>query len=210
MFKLKKSIFLLLSLLVPLIFPWAAYAADEDEIGCLRGDCISDYGILVEETERGLTRYRGAFLEGQYHGSGRLEYLEGSEIYKGNWVRGERQGRGIMWNHSANWSRSSNIYDIYIGNWEHNRRNGLGTQTFMLLDWVEDRNTESWLINNTENYSGNFRNDIFTGQGTYRWADGAKYVGGWAAGKKHGSGYFDFASGLRSNRIFEFDVQVDF
>ncbi len=186
------------------------YAADEDEIGCLRGDCINDYGILVEETERGLTRYRGEFRNGRYHGRGRLEYLNGSEIYKGNWVLGKRQGRGTMWNRSQSWSSTNNVYDVYIGNWRNDRRNGRGTQAYMIRDWVEDRNTENWLVNNTENYTGEFIDDIFNGEGTYRWADGTKYTGGWAAGKKHGRGFFDFGTGIRSERIFEFDVQQDF
>lgn len=197
-------------LVMLLIFSWPGYSAEEDEIGCLRGDCISDYGILVEVTERGLTHYRGEFREGQYHGNGRLEYLSGGEIYKGNWMIGKKQGRGILWSRSLNWSSTNNIYDIYIGNWSNDRRNGQGTQAFMVLEWVEDRNSETWLINNAENYSGTFLNDIFMGQGTYRWADGTKYTGGWAASKKHGRGYFDFGSGIRSERIFEFDVQVDF
>ncbi len=206
MLKLTKSILLIMSL----IFSWFGYAADEDEIGCHRGDCISGYGILVEETERGLTRYRGEFREGQYHGSGRLEYLDGGETYKGRWMIGKKQGRGTMWSRSVGWTSTNNIYDVYIGNWRNDRRNGMGTQAFMIKDWVEDRNSETWLINNTENYTGEFLNDIFTGQGTYRWADGTKYTGGWAAGKKHGRGYFDFGTGIRSDRIFEFDVQVDF
>ena len=88
--------------------------------------------------------------------------------------------------------------------------NAFGTQAFMIQDWVEDRNSENWLIDNTENYSGEFLNDIFTGEGTYRWADGATYTGTWAAGKKHGRGYYQFGTGMRSERIFEFDVQVDF
>ena len=204
--KILKIIFLLL----PLFFSWAAYAADEDEIGCHRGDCISGYGILVAETERGLTRYRGEFRQGEYHGSGRIEYLGGGEIYKGRWMMGEKQGRGILWSRSVNWRSTNNTYDVYIGNWLNDRRNGVGTQAFMILDWVEDRNSENWLINNTENYTVGFLNDIFTGEGTYRWADGSTYTGGWAAGKKHGRGYYQFGTGKRSERIFEFDVQVDF
>ena len=204
--KLNKIIFLLL----PLIFTCVAYAADEDEVGCHRGDCISDYGILVVETEGGLTRYRGEFLRGQYQGSGRIEYLGGGEIYKGNWMLGKKQGRGILWNRSVGWSSINNIYDVYIGNWRNDRRNGFGTQAFMIQDWVEDRNSENWLIDNAENYSGEFLNDIFTGTGTYRWADGSTYTGGWVAGKKHGRGYYEFGTGMRSERIFEFDLQVDF
>tara|TARA_R110000824_G_scaffold315042_1_gene501982 strand:- start:6309 stop:6968 length:660 start_codon:yes stop_codon:yes gene_type:complete len=198
------------SILLFLNFPCLAMAANDVEIGCLRGDCISGYGILVEETERGLTHYRGEFREGQYHGNGRLEFLDGGEIYKGNWMLGKKQGRGTMINRSDSWSLTNKVFDVYVGNWRNDRRNGQGTQAYAVKDWVEDRNTASWLVENTENYTGNFLNDIISGQGTYRWSDGTKYTGGWAANKKHGRGYFDFGTGLRSERIFEFDVQVDF
>ncbi len=187
-----------------------ALAADELELGCLRGDCVTGYGVLVQETEDGLTRYRGEFREGQYHGDGRLEYLDQDAVYKGDWFLGKRQGRGIMWERSLSWSTGFHYYDVYIGNWRNDLRHGFGTQAFNVLDWREDRNTENWLIRNTENYTGDFVNGVFSGEGTYRWADGTKYTGGWAANKKHGRGYFDFGTGIRSERIFEFDVQVDF
>lgn len=206
MTKLIKCLFLLLLMNCC----WPVLAASDVEIGCLRGDCINGYGILVEETERGLTHYRGEFRDGEYHGNGRLEYLNGGEIYKGDWLLGRKQGRGTMINRSESWSLINKVFDVYVGNWRNNRRNGHGTQAYAVKDWVEDRNTENWLIENTENYTGNFVNDIISGQGTYRWADGTKYTGGWAANKKHGRGYFDFGTGLRSERIFEFDVQVDF
>ncbi len=178
-----------------------AFAAEDIEIGCLRGDCITGYGILVEETDRGLTHYRGEFREGKYHGNGRLEFLDAGEVYKGDWMLGKRHGRGTLWDKENN---------VYIGAWRNDRRNGRGTQAYSVDGWREDRNTETWLIKNTENYSGDFVNDIFSGQGTYRWADGTQYVGGWAANKKNGKGYFDFGTGIRSERIFEYDVQVDF
>jgi len=177
------------------------FAADEDELGCVRGDCENGSGVLIRITERGLTTYRGVFREGKYHGYGRLEYQDEGETYKGNWMMGKKQGRGTLWDKNNH---------VYIGQWRNDRRNGFGIQAFNVEGWVEDRNTENWLIENTENYNGEFRNDAFYGQGTYRWANGTIYVGSWAANKKHGEGYFDFGSGIRSNRIFEFDVQQDF
>ena len=37
-------------------------------------------------------------------------------------------------------------------------------------------------------YTGMFRDDMFNGQGQYRWADGKVYIGGWLEGKQHGEG----------------------
>jgi len=185
-------------------------AADDPEIGCLRGDCINGYGILVQETEEGLTHYRGEFRDGQYHGDGRLEYLDLERVYKGDWLVGMRHGRGTLSERSVNWSPVNRIYDVYISNWRNDRRHGQGTQAFNIENWREDRNTENWLVRNTENYTGDFVRGVFSGEGTYRWDDGTKYTGGWAANKKHGRGYFDFGTGIRSERIFEYDVQVDF
>lgn len=194
-----------------IFFAQGALAQPDYEPGCQRGDCMNGYGVLVEETDRGLTLYRGEFREGQYHGDGRLEFLDEGEVYDGDFFLGKKQGRGILWNRSANWNRINNVYDVYIGNWRNDRRNGQGTQAFNVENWSDsNRHTESWLVDNTENYTGDFVNDVFSGQGTYRWADGTKYTGGWAANKKHGRGYFDFGTGIRSERIFEFDVQVDF
>ena len=150
----------------------------EIEIGCQRGDCISGYGVLVEETERGLTRYRGEFREGEYHGSGRLEYLDEDRVYKGDWMLGNKHGRGTMWERSLNWSAVNRIYDVYIGQWRNDMRHGEGTQAFNVRDWREDRNTERWLIANEENYTGDFVRGVFSGEGTYRWADGTSYTGG--------------------------------
>jgi len=74
--------------------------------------------------------------------------------------------------------------------------------------WKEDRYTENWLKENSENYYGQFKNDVFYGEGTYRWEDGTKYVGQWAANKKHGKGYFDHGTGHKAWRNFEFDKRI--
>mgnify|MGYP001326126984 CR=1 FL=1 len=39
------------------------------------------------------------------------------------------------------------------------------------------------------------KGDCYNGQGTYVWANGAKYVGGWKTGAKHGKGISTFANG---------------
>jgi hypothetical protein len=196
------NVHILLKLLV-LIFLAAPVTAQQavvgDVLGCITGDCENGVGHLVDRTEQGLIRYRGNFRDGKYHGFGKLELLDRKITYKGNFLDGKRQGRGSEWNAENN---------VYIGLWRNDRRNGMGIQAFRVQDWKEDKYTEHWLSENTENYYGTFLNDNFDGEGTYRWPDGVRYTGGWAANKKHGRGTFYYASGNRQDRIYEFDERV--
>lgn len=169
------------------------------EPGCFSGDCENGRGTLIEETDRGLTIYRGTFKNGEYDGFGRLSYEEENAVYKGDWKNGVREGRGTYWDSENN---------VYIGQWQGGKRNGEGVQAFKVENWREDAYSESWLEDNTENYSGGFKNDVFYGEGTYRWEDGTQYVGGWAANQQHGEGYFDYGNGRISRRRYEFGERV--
>ena len=154
---------------------------------CLRGDCVSGEGTLELKTEFGKGRYVGGFLDGEFEGYGRLEMpisWNEEEVYVGNWERGLRVGRGTHWNGKGN---------LYIGQWRDNKRNGLGSYFFDLPEWRENQHSEYWLKENTENYTGEFVNDHFHGQGAYRWANGHRYVGEFFAGDKHGLGTFYYA-----------------
>jgi len=195
--------FILLKLryfLVPCVLLLAPLVqAASDELGCISGECETGKGTLVEETGRGLRTYRGDFVDGKFHGFGRLTYNDEGEHYKGRFMIGKKWGRGTLWDSDGN---------IYMGEWRNDRRNGTGLQAFNVEDWKEDRYTENWLKENTENYFGEFKNDVFYGEGTYRWEDGTLYVGHWAANKKHGKGYFDHGTGHKAWRNFEFDKRV--
>ena len=182
-----------------LLFAPLLQAASRDEVGCITGDCANGKGTLVEETERGLRTYRGDFIDGKFHGFGRLTYEDEREHYKGRFMSGKKWGRGTLWDRNGN---------IYMGEWRNDRRNGSGLQAFKVQGWKEDRYTENWLKENSENYHGQFKNDVFYGEGTYRWEDGTKYVGQWAANKKHGKGYFDHGTGHKAWRNFEFDKRI--
>lgn len=177
----------------------SALAANNVELGCISGDCVNGKGTIVEETDRGLRTYRGDFVEGKFQGYGRLAFNDEGESYKGRFMLGKKWGRGTLWDKDGN---------IYMGQWRNDRRNGTGLQAFNVKDWREDLYTEIWLKENTENYSGQFKNDVFYGDGTYRWEDGTLYVGKWAANKKHGRGYFNHGTGHKAWRNFNFDNRV--
>lgn len=165
---------------------------------CVRGDCVNGRGTLELRTQWGKGSYVGEFSEGEFHGYGRLEvpisFLE-NEVYVGNWVEGKREGRGKHWNGEGN---------LYIGQWESDRRHGQGSYFFKLSEWDENAHTEFWLKENTENYTGEFVNGHYQGQGTYRWSDGRKYVGGFFASEKHGHGTFYYATGTARPQYWEY------
>lgn len=151
---------------------------------CVRGDCENGRGTMEFTTPFGRGSYAGDFENGEFHGFGRLEVpisWTQKEIYVGEWEEGIRSGRGKHWNGKGN---------LYIGEWADNKRNGFGSYFFNLPRWQENEHTEFWLKENTENYTGEFVNDHFQGQGTYRWADGKRFEGGFFAGEKHGPGTF--------------------
>jgi len=165
---------------------------------CVRGDCVNGHGTLEVTTQWGKGLYSGGFRDGEFHGYGRLQvpisFLE-EEVYVGNWSRGLRNGRGKHWNGDGN---------LYIGQWQDDKRHGHGSYFFNLPEWVENRHTEFWLKENTENYTGDFVNGHYQGQGTYRWPDGQKYVGGFFASEKHGRGTFYYATGTARQQVWEY------
>lgn len=195
-------IHLLCSLLLGTVLPGSVQvlaAEAEEGFGCIAGDCENGRGTLVSMTERGQTTYRGTFRNGEYDGFGRLSYDDERAVYKGYWRAGKRNGRGTYWDRENN---------VYIGQWRNGRRHGHGVQAFRVEGWTEDAYTERGLQDNSENYTGNFRNDVFYGEGTYRWADGTKYVGNWAANKMHGEGQFEYANGFIAKRRYEFGERI--
>jgi hypothetical protein len=165
---------------------------------CVRGDCVDGRGRLELSTEWGKGEYNGNFKDGEFHGSGRLEVpisFTAKSIYVGNWDMGIRSGRGTFWNGKGR---------LYIGQWKDDKRNGQGSYFFGLDRWRENEHSEYWMKENIENYSGNFVDDYYQGQGTYRWPGGQKYVGGFFANEKHGQGTYYYSTGSPRQQVWEY------
>lgn len=179
--------------------PAAALSLDSvTDRECVRGDCQQGEGTLEFKTPWGEGFYRGGFENGQFHGYGRLELpisFLNKEVYVGDWRDGKRDGRGTHWNGEGN---------LYIGQWRNDKRHGQGSYFFNLPRWEENRHTEFWLKDNTENYTGEFVNDHYQGQGVYRWPDGQRYEGGFFASDKHGPGVFYYSTGTRREQYWEY------
>lgn len=170
---------------------------------CVYGDCADGRGRLELKTSFGKGFYSGNFRAGIFHGQGRLEIPISSvekEIYVGEWDQGIREGRGTHWNGNGK---------LYIGQWVNNKREGQGSYFINMSRWTENQNSEFWLRENTENYTGDFVNDFYHGQGTYRWPDGQKFVGRFFANKKHGKGVFYYATGTIRQQNWEYGKLID-
>ena len=171
---------------------------DVIEEECVYGDCNFGRGTMRLKTSWGPGEYVGNFEDGEFHGYGRLEVpisFTERAVYAGNWANGFREGRGTHWNGDGK---------LYIGEWRNNMRHGVGSYFFNIPDWQENKHTEFWLKDNYENYTGDFVEDHFQGQGTYRWPDGQKYVGGFFASDKHGEGTFFYVTGTSRKQYWNY------
>ena len=165
---------------------------------CVYGSCGNGRGTLSLKTPWGLGEYIGDFRDEEFHGYGRLEIpisFTQRAVYAGNWVRGQREGRGTHWNGEGK---------LYIGEWRTNKRHGTGSYFFNIPEWKENEHTEFWLKENFENYTGDFIEDHFQGKGTYRWPDGQRYEGSFFASDKHGEGVFYYTTGTSRKQFWHY------
>ena len=165
---------------------------------CVYGSCDNGRGTLSLKTPWGLGEYIGDFRDEEFHGYGRLEIpisFTQRAVYAGNWVRGQREGRGTHWNGEGK---------LYIGEWRNNKRHGTGSYFFNIPEWKENEHTEFWLKENFENYTGDFVEDHFQGKGTYRWPDGQRYEGSFFASDKHGEGVFYYTTGTSRKQFWHY------
>ena len=174
------------------------FVLQEISRACTYNDCQNGYGTLEITTNVGKNLYRGNFKDGTYHGNGKLEEMltvTARASYDGNWDMGIRSGRGTYWNGEGN---------LYIGQWRNDKREGQGSYFFGVKDWTPNKYSEFWLSENVENYTGGFQNDLYQGNGTYRWPDGQRYVGEFFANDKHGPGTFYYSTGSIRPQVWEY------
>lgn len=192
-----------LSRLLPLaLLPvWSvAQMAPENEISreCIYGDCQNGFGTLEIHTELGTDRYEGNFTDGIFDGYGKYEKMvtrSDRAYYDGSWNMGVREGRGTYWDGKS---------DLYIGQWQDDMRHGRGSYFFGLENWYPNKHSEHWLRENVENYSGEFVEDLYQGEGTYRWPNGQRFEGEFFANEKHGLGVFYYPTGTWREQLWEY------
>lgn len=120
-------------------------------------------------------KYTGEFKDGAFSGFGTMLRVSGAS-YAGTWINGRRNGRGKLVFADGG---------TYEGDFVDDRRTGRGILTFAKKPAPEAPVT----------YAGEFREDMFHGEGTMSFNSGASYVGHWLSGKRHGHGRYSAPSG---------------
>lgn len=116
--------------------------------------------------------YEGEWHNANLQGRGRWTSVDGGVEYEGDWFLGQRSGNGTF--------RCSLSNSTYVGRWYDNRRHGKGE-----------------LTEREGSYRGEFRDNRFSGVGTYVYGDGHRYVGDWQNDRFHGQGTYTTPGGLR-------------
>ncbi|XP_053496261.1 radial spoke head 10 homolog B isoform X1 [Ictalurus furcatus] len=150
--------------------------------------------------------YEGEVCNGICHGTGTYISPKTSTIYRGQWHKGKRHGKGTMYynQEATSW---------YKGDWENNQREGWGMRCYPSGDTYEGQwknsirhgeGTMKW-IQLGQQYSGQWLNGFQHGHGTHTWflrrVFGSQYplrnqyTGEFAQGVRHGQGTFVYASG---------------
>lgn len=119
--------------------------------------------------------YTGEFKDGAFSGFGTLLQTSGIS-YTGTWINGRRNGRGKLVLADGG---------TYEGDFVNDRRTGHG-----ILIFPPKTSTDAAMT-----YVGEFKDDIFNGEGTMTFKSGASYVGNWSNGKRNGRGRYSAPSG---------------
>lgn len=161
------------------------------DTGAVRGELMIDGN-----------RYVGEYKNGKPHGKGIMYYGSNSKLksYEGDWVYGNREGKGtLIWNSGHR----------YVGDWKNDHREGYGVQYYSDGEiyegnWLDDKRHGNGKITyssvdsaNRKSYEGDWYNDIRQGIGTMIWNNGDKYVGSWKNGSRYGKGIQYYTSGDR-------------
>ncbi|XP_041434696.1 radial spoke head 10 homolog B [Xenopus laevis] len=138
------------------------------------------HGIYTSSNQQ--VSYVGDWHKGTRNGKGVIYYnKEGTSWYEGDWISNRKEGWGVQCFSSGN---------IYEGQWKNNTFHGMGKMR--------------WLTSNEE-YAGHWENGIQNGSGTHTWflrriagtqySLRNEYVGNFVNGIRQGQGQFYYANG---------------
>jgi len=110
-------------------------------------------------------KYTGMFRGGLYHGEGMFEWPDKINVYRGQWENGEMCGRGIQTTSGEISGQNRGDPIVYVGEFRQGNMEGQGHVTFVMKGGQHDQ------------YTGEFRNSMFNGLGTFSWASGHSLSG---------------------------------
>lgn len=146
------------------------------------------YGVLV--TKDGV-KY-GTWQNDKFTGWNKEKFNNGA-VLEGKYVDGKLNGKGIYTNKSG---------DLYEGDFENGYKNGKGIEKTQEAEYegdfhlnkIEGKGKLNYK-DTGEYYEGEFKDNNFTGMGTFKWNNGEVYEGSFLNGKFHGKGKYTYPDG---------------
>ena len=180
--------------------------------GDWKDDKKDGYGTYHYKPESQYEKYAGFWVMDKMQGKGSFVYRDGT-TYIGDFDDGYFHGHGVLYKTDGTVQAGRFDKDVYQGTLyssncvSGNCEDGYGT--FIWGDetqWAGDKYTGDWkngmrdgfgtyFYNGGSKYIGQYVQNSMTGQGTYYWAAGDKYVGEWLNGKMNGNGTYYYANG---------------
>ena len=97
--------------------------------------------------------------------------------YTGEWKKDIMHGQGMY-----NWANG----DRYQGAWKDGNKHGPGIYLYLADNEFKG-----------DIYVGEYKFDVYNGQGTYIWKDGSKYTGNWLDNNQDGQGIYIYPDGRK-------------
>ena len=146
------------------------------------------YGVLVTKDA---VKY-GTWQNDKFTGWNKEKFNNGA-VLEGKYVDGKLNGKGIYMNKSG---------DLYEGDFENGYKNGKGIEKTQEAEYegdfhlnkIEGKGRLSYK-DTGEYYEGEFKDNNFTGMGTFKWNNGEVYEGSFLNGKFHGKGKYTYPDG---------------
>jgi len=156
-------------------------------------------------------RYQGEFHDGKATGTGSCNLADGSK-YVGPWTDDTPHGSmgfcsfasgkfylGEFSNGNEHGEGRQTLPDrsTFVGQFRNGLKNGRGSAVYRANAQAATggRTPTIQMPVQLGAYDGEFENDCFQGEGTYRWRDGRSYEGQWHMNKMHGHGKYTFTDG---------------
>jgi hypothetical protein len=144
-------------------------------------------GIFIDSNE---CKYVGEWQHGRYHGKGTLQIFTTNEVYEGEFVSGEYEGKA---KYTSNSTRGTHVFEGEFKTampWNGFGSLALNPYCIYSGEWREGAFFGNAYMRSQDEreYEGGMENSQFSGTGTMKYPDGSSYTGEWKHGKRHGEG----------------------
>lgn len=131
----------------------------------------------------------GTFINDEFNGWNYLIDFKDNVLYLGFFTNGSLNGKGLRYSRDRKF--------LYKGEFKDGMKDGTGDESGGGLHYIGEYHLDkkqgkgSLTFESGDTYEGEFANNVFNGQGHYKWKkNGHEYIGGYLNGKFDGNGMY--------------------